>query len=46
VEVAALFTGFHPDYHTASDIASRVNFPGLAHVIDAAEGIARAEADR
>jgi hypothetical protein len=46
VQVAALFTGFHPDYHKASDIASRVNYAGLARVIDAAEGIARAEADR
>ncbi|HKW46113.1 MAG TPA: M28 family peptidase [Gemmatimonadaceae bacterium] len=46
VEAAALFTGFHPDYHKASDIASRVNYAGLAQIVDVAEAIARAEADR
>ena len=46
VDVAALFTGFHPDYHTASDIPSRVNYAGLMRIVDVAKGIARAEADR
>ena len=46
IEIAALFTGFHPDYHRISDIPSRVNYVGLKRVIDVAEGIARAEADR
>ena len=46
IEAAALFTGFHIDYHKTTDVASRVNLSGLIRVIDVAEAIARAEADR
>lgn len=44
--VAFLTTGEHPDYHTARDVASRINGPGLLTVIDAAEQIARSAADQ
>lgn len=46
IEVLALFTGFHSDYHKATDVAWRVNVPGLLRVVDVGEAIARAEADR
>jgi hypothetical protein len=46
IPVVALFTGFHADYHTTGDIASRINLPGLERVVDVAESIVRAAADR
>ncbi len=46
VPAVALFTGFHADYHTANDVAARLDFPGLARVVDVAEAITRAAADR
>ena len=45
IEVAALFTGFHIDYHKASDIPAHINMTGLARVVDVAEAIIRAKAD-
>lgn len=44
--VAFLTTGEHPDYHTARDIPSLINGPGLLAVIEAAEQIARSAADQ
>jgi hypothetical protein len=46
VPALALFTGFHSDYHRGSDIAARVNVPGIRRVVDVAESIVRAAADR
>jgi hypothetical protein len=46
IPVVALFTGFHADYHTTGDIASRINLPGLERVVNVAEAIVRAAADR
>jgi acetylornithine deacetylase/succinyl-diaminopimelate desuccinylase-like protein len=40
------FTGKHYDYHAVTDVASRINVPGLLQIIDAAERIARELADR
>src|SRR5262249_5076037 len=36
----------HADYHRASDKADRINAAGEAHVVDVAERVARALADR
>lgn len=41
VPAVQLFTGFHSDYHRASDVAARVDESGLLRVIDVAEGIVR-----
>jgi len=46
VPALALFTGFHSDYHRGTDIAARVNVPGIRRVVDVAESIVRAAADR
>ena len=46
VAVAFLTTGEHHDYHTAGDVSSLINGPGLLTVIDAAEQIARSAADQ
>jgi hypothetical protein len=46
VPTLALFTGFHPDYHTARDVPERINLKGLLRVADLAEALLRAEADR
>jgi Zn-dependent M28 family amino/carboxypeptidase len=44
VPAVALFTGFHSDYHRATDVPSRIDLPGLLRVVDVAEGIVRAAA--
>lgn len=41
IPVISLSTGDDPDYHTTGDVAERVNLPGVARVIDFAEGIIR-----
>jgi len=46
IEAVSLSTGYHLDYHTASDIASHINLVGMERVIDAAELILRRIADR
>ncbi len=46
VPVLHFFTDMHEDYHRATDVASKVNIPGEARVIDYAERIARDIADR
>ena len=46
IPVLHFFTDMHEDYHRATDVASKVNVPGEARVIDFAERIARAIADR
>jgi hypothetical protein len=46
IEAISLSTGYHEDYHTASDVASRVNLAGIERVVDAAERIVRQLADR
>jgi Zn-dependent M28 family amino/carboxypeptidase len=43
---AELSTGFHGDYHTASDIAARINATGLSRIVDLAEHVVRSIADR
>jgi hypothetical protein len=45
VPAIALFTGFHPQYHTALDVPSRINFEGMARIADFAEAVIRREAD-
>ena len=46
IPVLHFFTDMHEDYHRATDVASKVNVPGELRVIDYAERIARAIADR
>jgi hypothetical protein len=45
IPAVALFTGFHDDYHRATDVPARVNYPGIRRVADVAERIVRAVAD-
>ncbi len=46
IAAAQLFTGYHPDYHTAWDVPRRINIDGLARVVDFAEIVVRQIADR
>jgi aminopeptidase YwaD len=46
IPVLQFFTDMHEDYHRATDVASKINIPGEARVIDYAERVARAIADR
>ena len=46
VPALALFTGFHDDYHTAADVVSKLNVPGIVRVVDIAEIVVRASANR
>jgi Zn-dependent M28 family amino/carboxypeptidase len=46
VPAVALFTGFHSDYHRVTDVAARVDVPGVLRVTDVAEWAVRAAADR
>jgi Zn-dependent M28 family amino/carboxypeptidase len=46
VPSVALFTGFHYDYHRASDTPTRINSVGLRRVVDFAETLVRGVADR
>jgi Zn-dependent M28 family amino/carboxypeptidase len=45
IPVLGLFTDLHPDYHRASDVVARINFPGLEMVVDLSERVIRAIAD-
>jgi len=42
IPAVALFTGFHSDYHRASDIPSRVDAQGTARIVDMTEAVVRA----
>jgi hypothetical protein len=44
--VLHLFTDLHDDYHTALDLADRINIDGLVRVTDYTERVVRALADR
>ena len=46
IPVLHFFTDLHADYHRATDDAERVNVAGVARVVDYAERVARAIADR
>ncbi|MBK5188194.1 MAG: M28 family peptidase [Gemmatimonadaceae bacterium] len=46
IPVLHFFTDLHEDYHRATDVASKINIPGEARVIDYAERIARDIANR
>lgn len=46
IPVLQFFTDMHEDYHRATDVSSKINVPGEARVIDYAERVARAIADR
>src|SRR5262249_46136525 len=45
VAAAELSTGYHADYHTASDVPGRLNIAGLGRVVDVAEVVVRRIAD-
>jgi Zn-dependent M28 family amino/carboxypeptidase len=44
VPALSLTSGFHADYHRVTDVASRIDVPGLTRIVDVAEGIVRAAA--
>ena len=46
IPVLHFFTDLHEDYHSAGDVASKINAAGEAHVVDVAERVIRAIADR
>jgi aminopeptidase YwaD len=46
IPVLHFFTDLHEDYHSAGDIPSKINARGEAHVVDVAERVIRAIADR
>jgi len=46
IPVLHFFTDLHEDYHSAGDLPSRINASGEAHVVDLAERVIRAIADR
>jgi hypothetical protein len=41
IEVIALSAADNPDYHKTTDVAARINAPGLERVINLAEPIVR-----
>ena len=43
IPVLQFFTDMHEDYHRATDVASKINVPGEARVIDYAERVARVD---
>lgn len=46
IPVLHFFTDLHEDYHSAGDLPSKINAGGEAHVVDVAERVIRAIADR
>jgi Zn-dependent M28 family amino/carboxypeptidase len=46
IPVLHFFTDLHEDYHRASDVVRKINANGEAHVVDVAENVIRALADR
>ena len=46
VPAISLTSGFHEDYHRATDVAARIDLVGVARIVDLAEGIVRAAASR
>ena len=46
IPVLHFFTDLHEDYHRAGDVVSKINASGEAHVVDVAERVIRAIADR
>ena len=46
IPVLHFFTDLHEDYHSAEDIPSKINASGEARVVDVAERVIRAIADR
>ncbi|GMV07527.1 MAG: hypothetical protein AMXMBFR53_38020 [Gemmatimonadota bacterium] len=42
VPAIALFTGFHPDYHRATDTADKLDYLGIERVVDVVEAMVRA----
>lgn len=46
IDAISLSTGYHVDYHTAADIAARINLDGIERVVEVAERIVRRMADR
>ena len=46
IPVLHFFTDLHEDYHRASDVVSKINSNGEAHVVEVAENVIRSIADR
>lgn len=46
VPALSLTSGFHADYHRVTDIAGRIDVPGLTRIVDVAEAMVRVAATR
>lgn len=46
IPVLHFFTDLHDDYHRATDVVSKINAPGEAHVVDLAARVVRSIANR
>jgi Zn-dependent M28 family amino/carboxypeptidase len=46
IPAISLFTGFHADYHRATDVFSRIDVTGIERVVDVAASIVRSAANR
>jgi Zn-dependent M28 family amino/carboxypeptidase len=46
IPTVSLFTGYHADYHRATDVAARIDVPGIILVVDVGEALVRAAANR
>jgi Zn-dependent M28 family amino/carboxypeptidase len=46
ISALAFFTGFHGDYHRATDVVSRLDVRGIGQVTDVVEAVVRFAADR
>lgn len=46
IPVLHFFTDLHDDYHRASDVPSKINARGEAHIVDVAERVVRSITDR
>jgi Zn-dependent M28 family amino/carboxypeptidase len=46
IQTVSLFTGYHYDYHRATDVAARVYVPGIELAVDVAEAVVRAVANK
>jgi hypothetical protein len=45
IPVLGFFTGMHNDYHRATDVVARINFPGMEKIVDLSERVIRAIAN-
>ena len=46
ISAMAFFTGFHRDYHRATDVVAKLDVSGIGRVTDVAKAVVRFAADR